>query len=826
MSAVSNLVENFQGILVGSLPSNGDHPAGLSKGFLNFASKYRQGTLAKREIHPKTARNLYAAYLDEFIMVGMDINLNCFNRWSRGKNKFYHSLYGPDDRAEPKNFDVRKQYDVTRIGELLGQNIVIFFLREPSASEDQSDVDCCQLDLFHQYSDSVSKKMLADSSVVTVTYLLTSKGRLYHVVDPDGLAAYAEWEIAKKICERYKKGVKLSEVGLGEALCRLLEVDDSYATCPVLSKVLSTHQLICADRELKSVLNTIEGNFVIAVYTRRGGMTAKKQFLARHLNKSCFDIVYLSSGITRVQTGENYYSKFPQRTDVNFLVCLGGTDVVVVPKKIVQERIYTLIQVLPAEDKFESSYIFSGLSAGRDFEDKLREKRKKARDARKRKLGGGGSKEACKTFCLCQLCCDSAKEYEFNMDEEGPEKLLTVDFGCRELLRLAGLDSEKNLAIVEKMASLSIAAFDIESKTVEVDQYQPDKNLFSQLDPNMSVEGHYTKVQRPIMLAHMDGLDTEEIPETWTVEGDDERQAYRMMENYYRAVEARKKRCQSAKEELCRELKEDLAARRQRVLDFTVDYFEKNPSSEEEHAGGHRIENFYSAYRNGLLGKLEARLTYLCEQYVVFSFYGSGYDHIILFSYLAPLWYEMQLRPRVEKRGNKISSITLRSRVTFRDITKMLAPGTDLRNFGKLFGLEQKKAHFPFSLLTSADVLQQEGLPSDHASWKSDLGGSPVSPEDIAEAQKLYEEAGCKTLGDYLRTYLKLDVVVLYKAGLLWRQHLVQLTGVDFVESRKFTISSMSNYAGTMCQAQKLRVGSFFPNNRRTYGLFKQGMRG
>ena len=186
----------------------------------------------------------------------------------------------------------------------------------------------------------------------------------------------------------------------------------------------------------------------------------------------------------------------------------------------------------------------------------------------------------------------------------------------------------------------------------------------------------------------------------------------------------------------------------------------------------------------------------------------------------------MQLKPKVEKRGNKISSITLKTRVTFRDITKMLAPGTDLRNFGKLFGLQQKKAHFPFSLLTSVDVLEREGLPSDPQCWESDLGGDPIDPEHILEAQRLYEEAGCKCLGDYLKTYLKLDVVVLYKSSLLWRKNLMELTGVDFVESRKFTISSMSNYAGTMCQAEKLRIGSFFPNNRRTYGLFKRGMRG
>jgi len=824
MACVVNFLNDIQATLVGSAASNGDHRFGLSKGFLNFSSKHKTGTSAKRVLSPKTGQSLYAAYMDEFVMVGMDINLNCFNRWSKGKKKFYDSLYGKVDLAEPKNFDVKNHFDVSRVAELLGQNIIIYFLSEPSSSDPGAVVEE-GLDVFYQFSDSFSREMFSNGSVVTVPYLLTSRGRLYHVVNRKLVNSLVECQITKRFCARGCQPVKLSEVGLGEALCRLLEADDCYATCPLLSKITSVSQLVLASREVKSVLDAINVPLVIAVYTRRGGTSAKKKMTSKSISKSCFNTLFQSKCLSHAQSGGSDFKLAP-RTDISFLVCLGGTDVVVLPKIIVQERIYALMQIHPAEDKFDSSYIFSGLSAGRDFEEKLREKRKKVREARKRKLGWSGSAETVKKHCPCKLCCESALEYEFNMHEEGPEKLLIVDFGCRELLGLLGLDSEKNLQVIEKMTSLSIAAFDIESKTVEVDLYQPDKTIYSEIDPQMSVEGHYTKVQRPIMLAHMDGLDEDGEPETWTVEGDEERQAYRMMEKYYRAVEARKKRCQAVKEELCRELKQDLAERRQKMLDFSLEYFANDPSTEEEQATGHRIENFYAAHRNSLLGKLELRLSHLCEQYVVFSFYGSGYDHVILFSYLAPLWYEMQLRPRVEKRGNKISSITLRSRVTFRDITKMLAPGTDLRNFGKLFGLQQKKAHFPFSLLTSVDVLQTEGLPSDPSCWESDLGGKSIDPQDILEAQRLYEAAGCQSLGDYLKTYLKLDVVVLYKSALLWRKNLMELTGVDFVESRKFTISSMSNYAGTMCQAEKLRIGSFFPNNRRTYGLLKRGMRG
>ena len=85
----------------------------------------------------------------------------------------------------------------------------------------------------------------------------------------------------------------------------------------------------------------------------------------------------------------------------------------------------------------------------------------------------------------------------------------------------------------------------------------------------------------------------------------------------------------------------------------------------------------------------------------------SGYDHVLLLGHLVPLAYEAGHRPKILKRGGKVTSIALRSGIAFRDITKMLAPSTNLRKFGRLFGLEQEKAHFPFKLLTSVEVLPE-----------------------------------------------------------------------------------------------------------------------
>jgi hypothetical protein len=181
----------------------------------------------------------------------------------------------------------------------------------------------------------------------------------------------------------------------------------------------------------------------------------------------------------------------------------------------------------------------------------------------------------------------------------------------------------------------------------------------------------------------------------------------------------------------------------------------------------------------------------------------------------------------MEKKGNKVTQIRTCTGVSFRDITKLLAPSTNLRSFGKLFNLEQVKAHFPFALLNSVSVLKEPALPTHLDAWKSDLtGNAKITKADIDEAQRLFAEAGCSTIGDYLKAYLKLDVIILFKATQEWRKTLKRVVGIDFVETAKYTISSLSNLAGLMVNSKNCDIGSFFPNNSQTYRLLRMGMRG
>jgi len=215
------------------------------------------------------------------------------------------------------------------------------------------------------------------------------------------------------------------------------------------------------------------------------------------------------------------------------------------------------------------------------------------------------------------------------------------------------------------------------------------------------------------------------------------------------------------------------------------------------------------------------------KKFFLLALCSSGYDHVLLESYLVPYLFEKKCRPKMEKKGNKVTQIRTSCGISFRDMTKLLAPSTNLRSFGKLFDLEQVKAHFPFGLLSSVEVLKLPQLPTDVEAWKSDLtGNEKITAKEIAEAIKLFHESECQNVGDYLTTYLKLDVVILFKAGQEWRRTLRRVVGIDFIETRKYTISSLSNLAGLTVSASNKDVGSFFPNNSQIYRLLRLGMRG
>ena len=94
----------------------------------------------------------------------------------------------------------------------------------------------------------------------------------------------------------------------------------------------------------------------------------------------------------------------------------------------------------------------------------------------------------------------------------------------------------------------------------------------------------------------------------------------------------------------------DLCAKYESVfLEFAQ--HREEPMEEEEHKL--HLEELVSAWKCSLPGRLQQQLSKMCSRYEIFSFYGSGYDHVLLESYLVPYLFEKGQKPKIEKKETK-----------------------------------------------------------------------------------------------------------------------------------------------------------------------------
>jgi len=122
------------------------------------------------------------------------------------------------------------------------------------------------------------------------------------------------------------------------------------------------------------------------------------------------------------------------------------------------------------------------------------------------------------------------------MSRAGPEKLCSTKFVITDLLKLMGLYNNETGQVIDEMCELSIAAMDIESQTVttHMGRPQPGLNLgYAEIDESV-LEGHVKKIQKPIMIAHMDALHPS--GDCFTVTDDSEEAVFEMMIHYWNYV--------------------------------------------------------------------------------------------------------------------------------------------------------------------------------------------------------------------------------------------------------------------------------------------------
>lgn len=77
----------------------------------------------------------------------------------------------------------------------------------------------------------------------------------------------------------------------------------------------------------------------------------------------------------------------------------------------------------------------------------------------------------------------------------------------------------------------------------------------------------------------------------------------------------------------------------------------------------------------------------------------------------------------------------------------------------------RSKQIFPYSYFTASpsnsilSILNEENLPTDELAWNNEL--NPIKEKDIKWALDIYKQFNCKSLDDYVKLYLRIDVLLL-----------------------------------------------------------------
>lgn len=273
-------------------------------------------------------------------------------------------------------------------------------------------------------------------------------------------------------------------------------------------------------------------------------------------------------------------------------------------------------------------------------------------------------------ICKCHMC--SKKAYNENMAPAGPERLTIVSANVSDLLQMTGEDTPENLIIVDRMAELSVAGMDIESMTCSVDNEEPEPYCTYNNIDTVTTAGYVRKVQKPIMISHLDTLAYEEKrtadgdpdgdPLTYTVKGNGEHHSYRMIEHYFKDVAVRQKKASEVKKCLAQPMFDVIDQYKKAHFDFFAYHHAHKAQAKPTTRRQRRVEaktrrlkeekrrkenseeqavaddddndeqydetsfdvfkNADAVWKQSVHGKLEKALLGLVNDYHVFSFYG------------------------------------------------------------------------------------------------------------------------------------------------------------------------------------------------------------
>lgn len=410
--------------------------------------------------------------------------------------------------------------------------------------------------------------------------------------------------------------------------------------------------------------------------------------------------------------------------------------------------------------------------------------------------------------CSCPYCSSAFLDDGFrDASDTGPERPVHTELDSDDFLHLLNMNTPENVEAIRKATRYSTCSFDIETFS------SYDKgNLSSALRVNpVSTTGCAEPISATLVPVMM-GFGCETLPASEELHyksfdvHDDELNERPMMERFLEHVFYMRGQLENAKREVLRPLLNHLTNWRDAHLLFYeqegwTDILLKD-----------RIQAFNRSPPGLFLAKLE-RMTKTCY---VYSYNGASFDHICILPSLACYikTHFPKARVTTQSDGLKIKKITAKN-VVFTDAKFYLSAGASLAQMLKtvLNDKDSEKAIFPHGLFTNREFLKQASLPADAAAWKDPLRPD-VHPTQAAvdEAIVNFRRQGCKTIGEIEHYYMYKDVTLLQKALYGLFDAFKEIIGLDAIDVRKMSISSLSS-AGVMKWLRKKKSYAYFSPN-------------
>lgn len=633
-----------------------DHSKSLSKALLDNVDNFRSGL------------EVYADYFKPFVLVDEDTNLSSVSRFENFDLEIRSVFYKLDEPTkEPAYFSFHSHHDVNRLASTLGQEIVIYFFddRDVDLRQKQSLSPTERLEIFHDFR---GLQTSAQAQLKVVYFVFTADRRLYRLVESADrhhsitcpfFALDLEYVYSNPLDGSNEGGY----VDLKEACRSLLQaqVGDNLVSIKRASDFVHVDSIRLFEEWQTPCL---------IVYYCRNNFRGKTR--ASSLRKSLKNCYFTTLTLVTGQSDDAGISAMLKSCmDSIKVICVYNERFACVLNEpfrtsLLQRHLDTtgLKETLANRGKH-----FHGISQTLPpleiKEALLKKKIQEATKSEKQKGARRGKRTIRdEKFCRCDICAKS-KEFDCNMSKFGPEKLCTINYTIRDLLRMLGSCSLENEQIVDRLCEWSIASMDIESRTCVADMGTPRPGptvTYLEID-SANLEAHVKKVQRPLMIAHVDaGLmeNAESFDDCcFEVDSDSDASVFAMMERYWAFVSSRHASTKTKKLEIAKPLLGLIDEYKQAFFDFIrqwtqADMYDRDQqhlselvnleasigalglSKEDGDALRQAIEEkfrrqqwdspeekyFDRTWLQTLPGKLEVELKKLITSYQVFSFYG------------------------------------------------------------------------------------------------------------------------------------------------------------------------------------------------------------